>query len=73
MYYLLQQLDLTDLSCLVSSMNVCPLEKLTYTLPFIDKKDFMLEDTYLKKYCSCDEELEFRTLYEIYTLYNWSL
>lgn len=70
--HLLLQLDLTNSSRLVGNMDVRPLEKLTRALLFIDKGDSMPGDTYLERYCSRDEELEARTLYEIHTLYNWS-
>lgn len=71
-WHLLLQLDLTSLSRLIGNMDVWLLEMLTCALLFINKGDSMPKDTYLERYCSCDKKLEARTLYEMYTLYNWS-
>lgn len=70
-YHLFLSLNLTSLSCLVNSINVQPQKQLNYTLLFTNKRDYLLVDIYLEKYCDCLEEIEEKILYQMYTFYNW--
>ena len=69
LYYLVLQLDLTNVSCLVGNISIQLLEKLTCVLSFIDKKNFMPKDANLERYCSRDMELQAKALYKIHRFY----
>ena len=70
MCYLFLSLNLTSLSFLINSMNVQPQEQFNHTLTFIDKKNSLPIDIYLKKYCNHSKKMEKKILYQIHTFYK---
>ena len=72
-YHLLLHLDLTSSSCLVAGLNVRPLKQLCCDLPNLKKGLAFPLDTYVEQYYQYFEEWEDQTLFEMHTLFNWSL